>query len=53
MDFKKYQKATIDTLANFLREAKTIGNAAAFYKHRNAPSYPREYSPLPRLDDAP
>ena len=53
MELKPYQRRTLETLANFLTDAKLIGNAAAFDKHRNAPSYPRAYSPLPRLDDAP
>ena len=53
MELKNYQRKTLDTLKNFLSEAKLIGSEAAFYKHRNAPSYPRAYSPLPRLDDAP
>lgn len=53
MELKPYQRRTLETLKNFLTDAKLIGNAAAFDKHRNAPSYPRAYSPLPMVDDAP
>ena len=53
MQLKKYQQETLDTLAEFLTEAKLIGSAAAFMNKRNAPSYPAEYFPLPKLEDAP
>lgn len=53
MELKPYQQNTLDALENFLHDAKLIGCAAAFNKHRNAPSYPRAYSPLPNLEDAP
>ena len=33
--------------------ARLIGSAAAFAENRNAPSYPPEYFPLPKLEDAP
>lgn len=53
MELKKYQQKTLDALKKFLNDAKLIGCAEAFHKHRDAPSYPREYLPLPSLDDAP
>lgn len=53
MELKKYQQDTLDTLEKFLTEARTIGNAAAFEKVRNAPSYSPKYIPLPKLEDAP
>ena len=53
MELKKYQQAALDTLKNFLDDAKLIGCEAAFDKHRKASSYLRDYSPLPKLEDAP
>ena len=53
MELKNYQRQTLETLAKFLTEAKLIGNAAAFEKNRNAPSYSPEYFTLSKLEDAP
>ena len=53
MELKTYQQKTLDALEKFLTAAKSIGSASAFEQYRNAPSYPRAYSPLPGLDDAP
>lgn len=53
MELKNYQRATLETLEKFLSAARIIGGAAAFAENRNAPSYPPEYFPLPKLEDAP
>ncbi|MBR6888003.1 MAG: DEAD/DEAH box helicase family protein [Selenomonadaceae bacterium] len=53
LQLKTYQQETLSTLEKFLSTARLIGSAAAFAENRNAPSYPPEYFPLPKLEDAP
>ena len=53
MDLKSYQRATLDTLDNFLSAAKLLGVSRAFDKFRRAEGYDPTYRPLPNLADAP
>ena len=53
MQLKNYQQQTLDTLSNFLTEAKIFGIEEAFKRNRNAPSYSAEYFKLQNLEGVP
>lgn len=46
LELKKYQRATLERLAAFLREAQRSGNVAAFEKYREASGYSPIYFEL-------
>ncbi|MBR1646548.1 MAG: DEAD/DEAH box helicase family protein [Selenomonadaceae bacterium] len=53
MQLKEYQQITLDILENFLSAARDIDIAAAFEQFRQAEDYPKNYRPLPQLEDVP
>ena len=53
MNLKNYQQQTLDTLSNFLTQAKILGIEEAFKLNRNAPSYSAEYFQLQNLEGVP
>ena len=53
MQLKKYQARTLKILADFLTDAKIIGNEKAFEKYQDAHGYNPNYQPLRNLENVP